>query len=72
MGDGTTQRFVSLLRVSTTNQGGDGNGIHAQRRDIELFLKQQGDAVVVQEFIESGLAQTINAQCWTLLWLRVV
>ena len=54
MGDGTTQRFVSLLRVSTTKQGGDGNGIHAQRRDIELFLKQQGDAVVVQEFIEVG------------------
>jgi len=45
-------RFVVLLRVSTTKQGRDGNGIAAQRRDIELFLKQQENAEVVAEFVE--------------------
>ena len=47
--------------MSTTKQGGDGNGIHAQRRDIELFLKQQEDAVVVQEFIEVGCKRSTSS-----------
>lgn len=41
-----------LLRVSTKKQGADGNGIAAQRRDINLFLQQQDNAQVVAEFIE--------------------
>lgn len=47
-----TNRFVVLLRVSTKKQGGDGNGIAAQRRDIDLFLQQQSNHQVVEEFIE--------------------
>lgn len=52
MADGTTNDFVVLLRVSTTKQGGDGNGIGAQRRDINLFLQQQENPRVVAEFVE--------------------
>jgi len=50
--NGTTSSFVVLLRVSTSKQGGDGNGIAAQRRDINLFLQQQQDACVLAEFVE--------------------
>lgn len=52
MEHGTTARFVVLLRVSSTKQGGDGNGIAAQRRDINLFLKQQVNPEVVAELVE--------------------
>lgn len=52
MTDGTTNDFVVLLRVSTTKQGGDGNGIGAQRRDINLFLQQQENPRVVAEYVE--------------------
>ena len=48
----TTTDFVVLLRVSTTKQGIDGNGINAQRRDIQLFLDQQDNPRVVKEFVE--------------------
>ena len=48
----TTTDFVVLLRVSTTKQGIDGNGINAQRRDIKLFLDQQDNPRVVKEFVE--------------------
>jgi len=44
--------FVVLLRVSTTSQGQDGHGIAAQRRDIDLFLKQQPEASVIKELVE--------------------
>jgi len=49
---GTTSNFVVLLRVSTTKQGIDGNGIAAQRRDIDLFLKQQEEPKVIAEYVE--------------------
>jgi DNA invertase Pin-like site-specific DNA recombinase len=52
MANGTTSKFVVLLRVSTTKQGGDGNGIAAQRRDINLFLQQQEHPLVLAEFVE--------------------
>ena len=55
----STQRYVLLTRVSTTKQGADGNGISAQRRDIQLFLDQQENPEVVAEFVEveSGAKQ---------------
>lgn len=54
----TSNQYVVLLRVSTAKQGGDGHGVAAQRRDIELFLKQQESPVVLKELIEveSGAA----------------
>ncbi len=47
-----TNDFVVLLRVSTTKQGSDGNGIAAQRRDIQLFLNQQENPRVIAEHVE--------------------
>lgn len=60
MANGTTTDFVVLLRISTAKTGGiDSNGIAAQRRDINLFLQQQKNPHVIQEFIEieSGAAK---------------
>lgn len=60
MASGTTTDFVVLLRISTAKTGGiDSNGIAAQRRDIDLFLKQQQNPRVIQEFVEveSGAAK---------------
>ncbi len=45
-------QFVVLLRVSTQKQGADGLGIAAQRRDIDLFLKQHPNATVLKELVE--------------------
>ena len=47
-----TSNFVVLLRVSTTKQGSDGNGIAAQRRDIDLFLKQHENPKIITEYVE--------------------
>lgn len=48
-----TQKFVTLLRVSSRSQGADGHGIAAQRRDIQLFLDSlQETPKVVAEFVE--------------------
>lgn len=61
MADVPTQKFVTLLRVSTKSQGSDGHGIAAQRRDIQLFLDSlQETPEVVAEFIEveSGAKQS--------------
>lgn len=51
-------KFVVLLRVSTKKQGADGLGVAAQRRDIQLFLKQQEAPEVVAQLleVESGAA----------------
>ena len=51
-------KFVVLLRVSTVKQGAEGLGIDAQKRDINLFLKQQENPEVVSELVEveSGAA----------------
>ena len=59
MEDRKTSKFVVLLRVSTTKQGAEGLGIEAQRRDIDLFLKQQEHPEVVSELVEveSGAAK---------------
>ena len=60
MAGGSTQKFVLLLRVSTRQQGADGLGVAAQRRDINLFLKQQENPEVLAELVEveSGAAST--------------
>ena len=60
MAGGSTQKFVLLLRVSTRKQGADGLGVAAQRRDINLFLKQQENPEVLAELVEveSGAAST--------------
>lgn len=52
--------FVVLLRVSTHKQGGDGHGVAAQKRDIQLFLNQQQNPQVIKELVEveSGAAGT--------------
>ena len=53
-----TSKFVVLLRVSTAKQGAEGLGIDAQKRDINLFRKQQENPEVVSELVEveSGAA----------------
>ena len=60
MADVPSQKFVLLLRVSTQHQGADGLGVAAQRRDINLFLKQQENPEVLAELVEveSGAAST--------------
>ena len=45
-------KYVVLLRVSTQKQGSTGNGIEAQRRDINLFLSHQNEAKVIAELVE--------------------
>ena len=53
MGQVKTTDFVVLLRISTAKSGGaDSLGIAAQRRDIDLFLRQQENPRIVAEFIE--------------------
>ena len=50
----TANRYVVLLRVSTQHQGADGHGIAGQHRDIESYLRQQPEAVVLKELVEVG------------------
>jgi DNA invertase Pin-like site-specific DNA recombinase len=45
-------KYVLLLRVSTQKQSASGNGLEAQRRDINLFLQHQNEPVVVKELVE--------------------
>ena len=45
-------KYVVLLRVSTQKQSATGNGIDAQRRDINLFLQHQDKPEVVAEPVE--------------------
>ena len=52
MDNETTERFVILKRVSTNKQGQSGLGLDAQQRDIDLFLSQIKNPVVVEELIE--------------------
>ena len=47
-----SQKFVLYLRVSTGKQGIDGNGIHAQERDIQIFLNSQKNYDVIGRFVE--------------------
>jgi DNA invertase Pin-like site-specific DNA recombinase len=47
-----TVKYVVLLRVSTQKQSSTGNGIEAQRRDINLFLQHQLNPQVVTELVE--------------------
>ncbi len=48
-----SQKFVLYLRISTAKTGGvDSNGIHAQERDINLFLRSQHEPEVIGRFVE--------------------
>ena len=49
-------KFVRYLRVSTQKQGIDGNGMAAQERDIDIFLKGQINPQVIETYceVESG------------------
>lgn len=48
-----SQKFVLYLRISTAKTGGiDSNGIHAQERDINLFLSSQNEPEVIGRFVE--------------------
>ena len=48
-----SQKFVLYLRISTAKTGGvDSNGIHAQERDINLFLSSQHEPKVIGRFVE--------------------
>ena len=65
MAEVRTNDFVVLLRISTAKTGGiDSNGIAAQRRDINLFLQQQENPRVIQEFVEVGSGAAKTDQCW--------
>ena len=44
--------FVIYLRVSTSNQGENGNGINAQERDIDIFLSHQNEPLIIKKFVE--------------------
>ena len=44
--------FVLYLRVSTTKQGANGNGMKAQERDIDIFLSGQQHPIVLKKFVE--------------------
>lgn len=47
------EKFVLYLRISTAKSGGvDSNGIHAQERDINLFLSSQHQPEVIGKFVE--------------------
>ena len=48
----STPQFVRYLRVSTQKQGIDGNGMAAQERDIDIFLRGQKDPEVIGTFCE--------------------
>lgn len=48
----TGTQFVQYLRVSTQKQGADGNGIAAQERDLEIFLRHQPMAETIGRFVE--------------------
>lgn len=46
-------QFVLYLRISNAKSGGvDSNGIHAQERDLNLFLGSQNDPQVIGKFVE--------------------
>ena len=46
-------KFVLYLRISTAKGGGvDSNGIHAQERDIDIFLNSQNQPKVIGRFVE--------------------
>src|SRR5262245_2651519 len=45
------QRYVSYLRVSTREQGGNGLGIEAQRQAVKAFL-QTNASELTREFVE--------------------
>tara|TARA_R100000030_G_scaffold97343_1_gene86158 strand:+ start:405 stop:1070 length:666 start_codon:yes stop_codon:yes gene_type:complete len=48
-----SQKFVLYLRISTAKSGGvDSNGIHAQERDINLFLSSQHQPQIIGKFVE--------------------
>lgn len=48
-----SQKFVLYLRISTAKSGGvDSNGIHAQERDINLFLNSQHEPQIIGKFVE--------------------
>ena len=48
-----SQKFVLYLRISTAKTGGvDSNGIHAQERDINLFLSSQQNPKIMGKFVE--------------------
>ncbi len=50
---GIQSKFVLYLRISTAKGGGiDSNGIHAQERDIEIFLNSQNQPNVIGRFVE--------------------
>ena len=48
-----SQKFVLYLRISTAKGGGvNSNGIHAQERDINLFLSSQHKPEILGRFVE--------------------
>lgn len=48
-----SQKFALYLRISTAKGGGvNSNGIHAQERDINLFLSSQHQPEVIGKFVE--------------------
>ena len=62
MAQAKSQKFVLYLRISTAKGGGvNSNGIHAQERDINLFLSSQHQPEVIGKFVEIESQIALNS-----------
>jgi hypothetical protein len=66
------KQAVGHLRVSTTEQGGSGNGLAAQRSALERFAQAGGFAIASgsEEWLDSVGKMALLAG-WRLLWIVV-
>jgi DNA invertase Pin-like site-specific DNA recombinase len=58
---GEDQRYVSYVRVSTTKQGHDGNGVEAQRATVARYVQASGGVLLTEYLeVESGAHHTLT------------
>ena len=56
------EKFVSLVRVSTSRQGDSGLGLLAQKEQVEQHIRAVGGELV-QEFVEVESGRKIQIYC---------